>query len=109
MTGKGESGQKGEKQELGRRGEGLAVALIEAEGWRVAERNYNLGGGEVDIVAERGREVLFVEVRSTTSHYLATPAITVNQRKQQFVVRGARRYIRERGREAWHVRVRSDA
>lgn len=92
------------KQALGRRGEELAVALIEARGWRVAERNYNLGGGEVDIVAERPGEVIFVEVRSVATDYLATPALTVNRRKQQFVIRGARRYLMERQRDRWRVR-----
>jgi putative endonuclease len=92
------------RQELGRRGEELAAALIESSGWWVAERNYNLGGGEVDIVAERGDEIIFVEVRTVATRYLATPAVTVNWRKQQFVVRGARRYILERGRENRHVR-----
>lgn len=104
MSGKAENGIEDPRRELGRRGEELAVALIEASGWSVAARNYNLGNGEVDIVAERSEEVIFVEVRSATTDYLETPALTVNRRKQQYVVRGARRYLHERQREGWNVR-----
>jgi len=104
LTSENDEQKTDRRQTLGRRGEELAVALVEATGWRVTERNYNLGGGEVDIVAERKGEVIFVEVRSVATEYLATPAISVNRRKQQFVIRGARRYILERGREQWRVR-----
>ena len=104
MSSKSEERLEDPRQILGRRGEELAVALVEASGWLVAERNYNLGGGEVDIVAERPGEVIFVEVRSVATDYLATPALTVDRRKQQFVIRGARRYLLERKRENWRVR-----
>ncbi len=92
------------RQVLGDRGEGLAVNLLKENGWQILERNFNRGKGEVDIVARRPGELLFVEVRSVATDYLETPALTVNERKRQFIVRGARTYIRKHGLERERVR-----
>ena len=55
--------------DLGRWGETLAAEHLEAQGWTVLERNYRAGPPEIDLIAERGHTVAFVEVktRSTTS------------------------------------------
>jgi putative endonuclease len=45
-------------------GERLAAAHLEAKGYRVVDRNYRRREGEVDVVAERGGALVFVEVRT---------------------------------------------
>lgn len=57
-----------ERQILGRRGEDLVAAELTRLGWRVLDRNVRLDGirGELDIVADDGRDIVFVEVKSQT-------------------------------------------
>ena len=46
----------------GRRGEELAEAHLRAVGWTILERNVTFRGGELDIVARDGNELVVVEV-----------------------------------------------
>ena len=48
----------------GRRGEDVAVALLEAEGWSILARNFRWRGGEVDIIAALDTLIVFSEVKS---------------------------------------------
>jgi putative endonuclease len=46
----------------GRRAETLAAWWLRLHGWRILARRARIAGGEVDLVAKRGRTVAFVEV-----------------------------------------------
>lgn len=48
----------------GRRGEGLAVWYLRLKGYRILDRNVRTPRGEVDIVARKGRCLVFVEVKT---------------------------------------------
>ena len=48
----------------GRVAEGFAVLALRLSGWRVLARRHRAHGGEVDIVARRGRLVAMVEVKA---------------------------------------------
>jgi putative endonuclease len=47
----------------GRKGERLAALWLRLHGWRVLARRVKTSRGEIDLVARRGRTVLFVEVK----------------------------------------------
>jgi putative endonuclease len=47
----------------GRRGETLACWYLRLKGWRIVAQRQKVRGGEVDIIARRGRTVAFVEVK----------------------------------------------
>ncbi|KAA0240870.1 MAG: YraN family protein [Dehalococcoidia bacterium] len=53
-----------ERQRLGEFGERVAAHRLEAGGMRVVARNVRTPGGEIDIVAHDGGDVVFVEVRT---------------------------------------------
>jgi putative endonuclease len=69
------------KDDLGRRGENLAADHLIASGYRVLERNWRCPRGEIDIVAFKDGEVVFVEVKTRTSVAYGHPleAITVTK------------------------------
>lgn len=54
--------QAAEKQ--GRSAESLAALWLRLKGWRILARRARVPGGEVDIVARRGRILAFVEVKA---------------------------------------------
>lgn len=53
-----------ERRRLGDFAERLAANRLEQEGCRVIERNVRVKAGEIDLVAEDGNDVVFVEVRA---------------------------------------------
>lgn len=58
------------RQEAERRGRGaetLACWYLRLKGWRILARRARVPGGEVDIVARRGRTLAFVEVKARAS------------------------------------------
>ena len=51
-------------EKRGRTAETVACWFLRLHGWRVLARRARVRGGEVDIVARRGRTVAFVEVKA---------------------------------------------
>jgi putative endonuclease len=52
------------KRELGDKGEEVVCRYLESRGYRILERNYWKPWGEIDIIAEKGPTLSFVEVKS---------------------------------------------
>ena len=88
--------------EIGRRGEDVAVAHLEAKGYRVLDRNYRFGREEVDVVAfeptpaNDGGMIVFVEVKARSGDGFGAPEAAVDRAKQQAVMRVAEAYLHER-------------
>lgn len=55
-----------EKRRLGNIGEDVACQFLERKGFRIIERNVLRKWGEIDIVAEKGNTVRFVEVKTVS-------------------------------------------
>lgn len=82
-----------ERRQYGNAAEELAVGFLEAQGWRVLARNWTCRYGELDVVAERGDTVCFVEVRMRSTAVWGDPAHTVSFAKQRRVVKAALHYL----------------
>jgi len=69
------------KDELGSRGEGLAVDHLIDTGLEVLDRNWRCSQGEIDIVARDGDELAFVEVKTRSTVLFGHPfeAITATK------------------------------
>lgn len=59
----------------GRKAETLAGWWLRLHGWRILARRARVAGGEVDLVARRGRTVAFVEVKQRGSEDAAAMAL----------------------------------
>jgi putative endonuclease len=53
-----------EAEKRGRGAETIAAMYLRMHGWRILARRARVPGGEVDIVAKRGRTLAFVEVKA---------------------------------------------
>lgn len=51
-------------EQRGRRAETLACWYLRLKGWTIVQRRARVRGGEVDIVARRGKVLAFVEVKA---------------------------------------------
>ena len=88
------------RSRLGALGEEAAAALLEAKGFRIVARNHRTRRGEVDLVADDGEVLAFVEVRTRSTNAFGGPAATVDLRKQRRIVLAARDFLaRWRGPE----------
>ena len=74
------------RQRLGTEGESLAVAHLEKLGYRTLERNYRTRFGEIDIVADDGGTVVFVEVKTKTGSDFGDPVEEVTTQKQRQII-----------------------
>ena len=79
----------------GRRGEDLAVVFLLENGYRILERNWRQKTGEVDIIAKRGRVLVFCEVKSRSSKCFGSGAEAVGRRKQEHIIRTALLYMQK--------------
>ena len=75
---------------LGRRGEDAAARYLTSRGYRLFARNLRLAGVEVDLVAEKGEWIVFVEVKSRRRDDRGDPLEFVDRRKQRRLIRAAR-------------------
>ena len=85
-----------DRRGFGDEAESAAVRHLESQGYRVLDRNYLCRQGELDIVAEQGELLCFVEVRMRSTAAWGDPSHTVSGAKQRRVVKAALRYLFER-------------
>lgn len=84
--------------DTGPEGERLAAEHLAGKGYRLLARRYRGGGGEIDLVAEQGGELVFVEVKASRSGVpLGAPEERVQGEKRARLVRAARHYLARHG------------
>jgi len=79
--------------QIGKLAEDKAIELLKKKGYRIIERNFRTKSGEIDIIAEDGKTIVFVEVRFRKHRSFGSPEETVNPKKIKKIVSTANRYI----------------
>lgn len=88
------------RREIGRLGERLAARYLDSIGYRVLQRNFRCPLGEIDIIAQDGETLVFVEVRTRTGDTYGTALESLTFEKLDRLKRLALYYIQaERGGE----------
>lgn len=85
--------------DIGADGERAAVDYLRREGFLIVETNWRSGRYEMDIVAERGDMLHFVEVKYRGPGALATPEEAMTAKKAKNLLRAANDYIAIHGIE----------
>lgn len=86
----------GENKKLGRKGESLAVKYLKRNGYKILKRNYVNPFGEVDIIAQKGNTVAFIEVKTRLSDVFGAPSEAVNYKRKQRYIAAAKYFFYER-------------
>ena len=77
-------------------GEDLAAAVLTKKGFRVIERNYRYGKGEIDIIAKDKNVLVFIEVKTRKNLEYGPPELAVTKGKQNQIRKIAGAYLYEK-------------
>ncbi len=79
----------------GKFGEDYACKVLEKDGFRILCRNYTCKGGEIDIIAEKGKYLCFVEVKTRSLASGVSARESVNETKTERIKTAAIRFLEE--------------
>jgi putative endonuclease len=79
--------------DLGRKGEAMAKAHLEATGYEIMDENWVFGKAEIDLIAYKNSIIIFTEVKTRTGNGFGEPEDFVDARKQRLLVEAADEYI----------------
>jgi putative endonuclease len=81
---------------FGQASETRAEQFLRAKGYRILDRNLRTSLGELDLVAEDGPVLVFVEVKARATRAFGGALLAVDHRKQAKLVRLATQYLARR-------------
>ena len=78
-------------------GEAVAERHLRSAGMRILARGFRFRGGEIDLIAQDGEDLVFVEVKTRTTEEFGSPAESVTPAKRRKLVQAASFYLQSRG------------
>lgn len=79
--------------ELGKKGEELAVEYLQNNGYKILDKNWRFKKAEIDIIAMKKEVLAVVEVKTRSTSYFGNPQDFVNQKKIQLLVEAINEYV----------------
>ncbi|HSX40123.1 MAG TPA: YraN family protein [Candidatus Saccharimonadales bacterium] len=73
-------------------GEDIATKYLQKSGYKIIERNFRKGYGEIDIVAVKDNTLVFIEVKTRTSNKFGTPGEAITYWKLKSLIKTAQFY-----------------
>ena len=77
-------------------GEGLAATYLREKGYVILERDWHSSHRDIDIIAQQGETIVFVEVKTRKSRDFADPVTAVNYQKQRNLLKAINHYLQYR-------------
>lgn len=81
--------------ELGVKGEILALDFLEKKGFTILETNWRFGKTEIDLIARDGHTLIIVEVKTRTGSRFGFPEQAVTAEKQRNIALAAEEYLEQ--------------
>lgn len=81
------------QQVAGLAGEDQALAYLQQQGLQLLERNFRCKGGEIDLIMQDGKVLVFVEVRVRSDGKFGGAAASVGSAKQKRLIIAAQVYL----------------
>ena len=79
--------------ELGKKGEDLAVNFLHKNGYEILERNYIFQKAEVDIIAQKENVLAVVEVKTRSTSAFGNPQDFLKPKQIQRIVKAVDNYV----------------
>lgn len=80
---------------IGSDGESAAAAYLKKNKYKILGQNFSCRFGEIDLIAQQGRYVVFVEVKTRKNEQFATAREFVTRAKQERVMRAAMLWLQQ--------------
>ena len=94
--------------EVGKRGEDLAVVVMEKAGMEILERNWrDPSAAEADIIARDDKTIVFIEVKTRRNDHFGAPEEAITEKKQKQYRKLAKQYSKQYEGECNFVRFDS--
>lgn len=90
---------------LGLKGERIAKRCLLKKGYKILATNYQCRFGELDIIAKKGDQLVFCEVKTRSKGMIAPPQESVTPAKQRKMVKTAQFWLAE---HPWPKEMRFD-
>ncbi len=91
--------------ETGKQGESEATRHLREQGYEIMTRNYRYQHAEIDLIAKKGKLLVFAEVKTRTNLSFGNPEEFVSYTKAKLVMKAAEHYIFANG---WLHDIRFD-
>jgi len=88
-----------EHNELGKKGEELAVQFLKENGYEILDRNWTFQKAEIDIIAQKESILAVIEVKTRSSLDFGSPQDFVKPKKIQLLIKAANAYINDREKD----------
>lgn len=79
--------------ELGKKGEDLAVNFLKEQGYEILQRNYSFQKAEVDILARKEAILAVVEVKTRSTNVFGNPQDFLKPKQIQRIVKAVDNYV----------------
>lgn len=93
------------KRSIGESYEKRAVQILEEEDYLVLERNYRSRRGEIDIIARKGKILVFLEIKYRKNQNYGLGKEAISPKKMQTIFQVAQQYIQRNHLESDSVRM----
>jgi putative endonuclease len=91
--------------DTGNKAEEMAAQFLSKKGYKILDKNYVFGKGEIDIIAEKDNWLVFIEVRARTEVVYGFPEQTISKAKARLIMKTAESYIYQKD---WRGKIRFD-
>lgn len=91
--------------ETGKQGEAEAARYLREKGYEIMAQNYRYQHAEIDLIAKKGKLMVFAEVKTRTNVSYGNPEEFVSYTKAKLIMKAAEHYIFAHG---WFHDVRFD-
>jgi putative endonuclease len=88
-----------EHNELGKKGEDLAVEFLLQNDYKILERNWTFQKAEIDIIAKKDNIVTVIEVKTRSTLDFGSPQDFVKPKKIQLLIKAVNAYINDREKD----------
>jgi putative endonuclease len=91
--------------EKGKAAEDFAAKYLEEKGYKIIERNFRSGKGEIDLITLQNNWIVFFEVRYRKNNDYGYPEQTISNKKEKLLLDTSVEYCRLKN---WEGNVRFD-
>ena len=91
-------------REIGNKYEDKSVKILVKEAYKILERNYQNRFGEIDIIAEKNKELVFIEVKYRKTSKFGYGYEAVDRRKIMKILKLANYYIQSKKYQDYKIR-----